>query len=394
MEPFRIEVPQAALDDLNRRLDATRWPTRVGGTGWDRGVPLDYLKELADYWRTEYDWRAAEARLNAFPHFTTEIDGARVHFMHIRSPEPDAVPLIITHGWPGSIVEFLGVVGPLTDPRAHGGDPSTAFHLVLPSLPGFGFSGPTRDDGWGVERIAGAWAELMRRLGYEHYVVQGGDIAAWISLTLAGLDSEHVRAAHVNFMDTSSSGFDRSVDLDDDDRDRMRMADEFLANDSAYMALQATRPNTISYGLIDSPVGQLAWIVEKFLEWSDAVKSPEDAVDRDDLLTNVMLYWLTGTAASSAQFYYEMAAFLPTSSAQEPQTGGAPMPVPLGVGVYAGDLMKPVRRLAEQAFSEIVQWNEHDHGGHFAALEEPDLFVGDLREFRQALRRRGVHFGR
>lgn len=385
MEPFRITVPQAALDDLHRRLDATRWPSEISGAGWARGVPPEYLKELARYWREEYDWRAAEARLNSFPNFLTEIDGARVHFLHVCSPEPDAVPVVLTHGWPGSVVEFLDVIGPLTDPRSHGGDPATAFHVVLPALPGFGFSGPTPDVGWGVERIAAAWAELMRRLGYDEYVVQGGDVGAWISLTLAGLDPDRVLGAHVNFLDTSAGGSAEAVGLDDDDRARLRMTDEFLADDSAYMTLQATVPNTLSYALTDSPVGQLAWIVEKVKKWSDSQEVPEDAVSRDDLLTNVMLYWLTSTAGSSAQFYYEMADFLPTSPAQAPQGPSEPIPVPLGVGVYPADLIKPVRRLADRGFSAILQWNEHDRGGHFAALEQPELFVTDLRAFRQRL---------
>lgn len=386
MEPFRISVPQADLDDLGRRLDATRWPSAIEGVGWSRGVPPEYLRELARYWREDYDWRAAEERLNAFPNFTTEIDGARVHYISVRSPEPDAVPLLITHGWPGSIVEFLDVIGPLTDPRAHGGDPANAFHVVLPSLPGFGFSGPTPEGGWGVERIARAWAELMHRLGHEKYVVQGGDVGAWISLTVAGVDPEHVLGAHVNFLDTSTGGTAGVAGLDEDDLDRLRMTEEFLAHDSAYMTLQATRPNTLSYALTDSPVGQLAWIVEKVAKWSDSREVPEEAVSRDDLLTNVMLYWLTATAGSSAQFYYEMADFLPTSPSQVSQAPPEPMPVPLGVAVLPADLIKPVRRLAEQSFSTILQWHELEHGGHFAALEQPAAFVGELRSFREALR--------
>ncbi|MGL5851775.1 MAG: epoxide hydrolase family protein [Phycicoccus sp.] len=386
MEPFHIAIPQADIDDLNRRLDATRWPTEIRDSEWERGASLGYLKELVDYWRTEYDWRTAETWLNEFPQFITQIDGERMHFLHVPSPETDAVPLVITHGWPGSIVEFLRVIGPLTDPRSHGGDPSAAYHLVLPSLPGFGFSGPTQQVGWGVERIARAWAEVMSRLGYEQYIVQGGDVGAWISLTLAGLCPERVLGAHVNFLDTSFKGAARTPGLNDADRDRLLMTDEFLARDSGYMILQATRPNTISYALTDSPVGQMAWIVEKFKKWSDSESVPEDAMPRDDLLTNVMLYWLTSTAGSSAQFYFEMANLLPTSPTQILQTS-SPLPVPLGVAVYPADLIKPVRRLAEQNFSAIIAWNELDHGGHFAAMEQPALFVTDLQDFRRALRR-------
>ncbi|MFE2758004.1 epoxide hydrolase family protein [Actinosynnema sp. NPDC059335] len=384
VEPFRIDVPQSDLDDLRDRLAATRWPSGLPDVGWDRGVPPGYLRELADYWRTGYDWRAAEARLNEFPQFVTEIDGTKVHFLHVRSPEPDAVPMIITHGWPGSVAEFQSVIGPLTDPRAHGGDPRDAFHLVIPSVPGFGLSGPTSGPGWGIGRIAAAWAELMRRLGYDRYIPQGGDIGAWISLTLAGTDLPHVLGAHVNFLITAPPADPSAfAGLGPVDLERLGLLKSFVDTGSAYMALQATRPHTLSYGLTDSPVGQLAWIVEKFREWSDSAKVPEDAVDRDQLLTNVMLYWLTGTAGSSAQLYCEMADTLPTSPTPPPEQ--PPLPVPLGVAVFPRDSALPVRSFADRAFPNIVRWSELDRGGHFAAMEEPDLFVAELREFRRAL---------
>lgn len=386
MKPFHIQIPQADLDDLHRRLAATRWPTELPGGGWDRGVPLDYLKELAEYWRTGYDWRAAEAKLNSFPQFTTDIDGANVHFLHVRSPEPDAVPLLITHGWPGSVAEFLPVIGPLTDPRAHGGDPADAFHLVIPAIPGFGLSGPTSEPGWNVGRIAGAWAQLMHSLGYHRYIPQGGDVGAWITMTLAGLDAQHVLGAHVNFLFTPPPDDPSAVaGLSASDQNRLGLLAKFLAEGSGYMKLQATRPQTIAYALTDSPAGQLAWMVEKFWEWSDAAKVPEDAIDRDLLLTNVMFYWLTGTAGSSAQFYFENADLLPTAAVPPPPP--PPLPVPLGVAVYPHDSAQPVRSFAEQAFPNIVQWHEFDRGGHFAAMEEPDLFVGDLREFSRTLAR-------
>ncbi|MBE1487545.1 epoxide hydrolase family protein [Plantactinospora soyae] len=386
MNPFRIAIPQADLDDLDRRLASTRWPTEMPGSGWDRGVPLDYLRELTEYWRTSYDWRAAEAELNSFPQFSTEIDGANLHFLHVRSPEPTAVPLLITHGWPGSVAEFLDVIAPLTDPRAHGGDPADAFHLVIPTLPGFGLSGPTREPGWNVPRIAGAWAQLMHRLGYRPYIAQGGDVGAWITLTLAGLDAEHVLGAHVNFLFTAPPPDPAALaGLEPSDRERLELLAKFLADGSGYMLLQATRPQTLAYGLTDSPVGQLAWIVEKFREWSDSAKVPEDAVDRDRLLTNVMLYWLTATAGSSAQFYYETADQLPTAAT--PPAAPPPLPVPLGVAVFPRDSARPVRSFAEPMFPNIVQWHEFDRGGHFAALEEPDLFVDDLRTFARKLNR-------
>jgi microsomal epoxide hydrolase len=385
MRPFRIEIPQADLDDLQRRLAATRWPAGSAATGWDRGVPLDYLRELAEYWRTSYDWRAAEAGLNKFPQFVTEIDGTAVHFLHVRSPEPDAVPMLITHGWPGSVAEFLDVIGPLTDPRAHGGDPANAFHLVIPSLPGFGFSGPTADSGWTIARIAGAWAELMHRLGYDSYVPQGGDIGAWIALTLAGVDFPHVRGAHVNFLVTPPSGDPADLaGLSEVEFGRLGRLAKFINEGSGYMKLQATRPQTVAYGLTDSPVGQLAWITEKFWEWTGAVKSPEDVVDRDRLLTNVMIYWLTGTAGSSAGFYYDNAAILPTAPTPPPPP--PQLPVRLGVAVYPDDSAQPIRRLAEPLFPNIVHWGELARGGHFPAMEQPELFVDDLRAFARALR--------
>jgi epoxide hydrolase len=384
MRPFRIDIPQSDLDDLRRRLDATRWPSEQLDAGWGRGVPLGYLKGLVEYWRTEYDWRAAEARLNEFPQFVTEIDGTRVHFVHVRSPEPDAVPMIITHGWPGSIAEFQSVIGPLTDPRSYGGDPADAFHLVIPSVPGFGLSGPTPEPGWDILRMARAWAELMRRLGYDRYIPQGGDIGAWISLTLAGVDFAHVAGAHVNFLVTPPPADPAELGaLSPADLGRVELMGAFLANRSAYMRLQATSPQTLAYALTDSPVGQLAWIVEKVREWADAPETPEDAVDRDQLLTNVMLYWLTGTAASSAQLYFEIAGTLPTAT--PPPPAPPPLPVPLGVAVFPQDSVLPIRSFADRAFPNIVSWTEFDRGGHFAAMEEPDLLIGDLRRFRRAL---------
>jgi pimeloyl-ACP methyl ester carboxylesterase len=385
MRPFRIEIPDAALDDLRQRLAATRWPADDPGAGWDRGVPLDYLKELAEHWRTRYDWRAVETELNRLPQFVTEIDGANLHYVHVRSPEPDAVPMLLMHGWPGSFVEFLDVIGPLTDPRSHGGDPTDAYHLVIPTLPGFGFSGPTPDSGWTIARIAGAFAELMRRLGYDSYVPQGGDIGAWIALTLAGLDAAHVRAAHVNFLVTPPTGDpDELGTLAESDLGRLGLLARFIGEGSGYMKLQATRPRTLSYGLTDSPVGQLAWIAEKFFEWSDSAKSPEDAVDRDRMLTDVSIFWFTATAGSSANFYFDNADILPTAPTPPPVP--PPLPVPLGVAVYPADSAQPIRQFADRQYPNIIHWNELERGGHFAALEQPCLFVADLRRFAQTLR--------
>ncbi len=385
MRPFRIEIPDADLDELRRRLAATRWPAELPGNSWGRGVPLDYLKELAEYWRTSYDWRSAEAELNKYPQFITEIDGTDVHFLHVRSAEPDATPVILTHGWPGSIAEFTGIIGPLTDPRAHGGNPADAFHLVIPSIPGYGFSGPLREPGWDMVRIARAWAELMHRLGYDSYVPQGGDLGAWISLTLAGVDAAHIRGAHVNFLVTPPPEDPAEMaGLDESDLARLGLLARFVSDGSGYMRIQSTRPRTLSYGLTDSPVGQLAWVVEKFWEWTDSAKVPEDAVNRDQMLTNVMIYWLTATAGSAANLYYEVADLLPTAAT--PPGPQPPLPVPLGVAVYPQDAALPIRQFADLQFPNIVHWREYDRGGHFAAMEQPDVFVTDLRAFVRALR--------
>ncbi|MFD8084527.1 epoxide hydrolase family protein [Kitasatospora sp. NPDC059722] len=380
MQPFRIAVPQEDLDDLHRRLAAVRWPAEVPGAGWARGVPLEYLKELTEYWRTEFDWRAAEERLNRFPQFRTEIDGATVHFLHVRSPEPDATPLILTHGWPGSVAEYLDVIELLTDPRSHGGDPADAFHVVVPAPPGFGFSGPAPEAGWDVPRIARAWTELMRRLGYGRYLAHGGDLGVWISLTAAALDPEHLAGAHVTFLLTPPTGPEDLEGLDEADQARLAYLAAFETTGRAgYMKIQSTRPQTLAYGLTDSPVGQLAWIAEKFRDWTSG-----DSISRDQLLTTVSLYWLTATAGSSAQLYYEMADMLPDAARQP--VAGPPQPVPLAVAAFAHDGSLPVRRIAERRFPNIVQWSEFAEGGHFPALEVPELLAGDLRSFARAVR--------
>ncbi|WP_326730876.1 epoxide hydrolase [Streptomyces phaeochromogenes] len=382
IRPFRIDIPQAQLDDLHTRLDLTRWPDELPGAGWEYGASLPYLRELADHWRGAYDWRKHEAALNEIPQFVTEIDGAQVHFLHVRSPEPDAVPLILTHGWPGSIVEFLGLIGPLSDPRAHGGDPADAFHLVIPAIPGFGFSGPTKDRGWNVGRTARAWAELMRRLGYERYGAQGGDLGALISPALGRVAPEsvigvHVNAASVGFIPLGPVAEDVQAELTDRERQSLAAIGRFTSDGFGYNALQSTRPQTLAYGLTDSPVGQLAWIMEKFKEWThSSAELPEDAVDRDTLLTNVMLYWLTGTAGSAARMYYEnghSGDWFPVTRSE----------VPTAVANFGEDVA--IRRWTEET-NTVVRWTEFDRGGHFAALEVPELLTGDIREFFGSLR--------
>jgi pimeloyl-ACP methyl ester carboxylesterase len=381
IRPFRIEIPQAILDDLQARLERTRWPSQIPGTGWSRGVPVDYLKELADYWRTGYDWRAWEARLNEFPQFITEIDGATIHFLHIRSPQPDALPLVLTHGWPGSLVEFLDVIGPLTDPAAHGGDPADAFHLVIPTIPNFGFSGPAREPGWNVERTARAWAELMQRLGYERYGAQGGDFGAFVSPELGRIAPErvvgvHLNAASVGFIPFGPVPEEELATFSEVEKERLARLSNFLSDMNGYFQIQATRPQTIGYALNDSPAGQLAWIVEKFKEWTHPPTGlPEEAIDRDHILTNVMIYWLTGTGASSAHMYYE--------NMHSGSWHSERLTTPTGVAVFAEDVA--IRRYGEQ-FTNIVHWSDFDTGGHFAAMEVPNLLVDDIRAFFRGLR--------
>jgi epoxide hydrolase len=387
IHPFRIAISQRDLDDLHERLDRTRWPDELPGVGWAYGVPRDYLRELARYWRHDYDWRSAEAELNQWPQFITTIDGANIHFAHFRSPEPDATPLLMTHGWPGSIVEFAGVVGPLTDPRAHGGDPADAFHLVLPSIPGFGLSGPTTQTGWEFKRVAAAFALLMERIGYERYGVQGGDWGSIISRELGRTRPDRVIGVHLNLLPNSFQPQEPDphelAALSPNERERTLASWERIKAWSrerqGYADIQATRPQTLAYSLTDSPVGQLAWIVEKFKEWTDSKDCPEDAVDRDQMLTNVMLYWLTGTAGSSARIYYERAHADYWGKPPEPSTA------PTALAVFPQDNFIPLRHIADRT-NNIVQWTEHDRGGHFAAMEQPGLLVNDIQRFFRTLR--------
>nr|WP_062340055.1 epoxide hydrolase [Herbidospora sakaeratensis] len=385
IRPFRVDIPQADLDDLRDRLTRARWPRQTGGTGWERGVPVDHLRELAAYWADGFDWRAQEKALNEHPQFVTTIDGQDVHFLHVRSPEPGALPLLLSHGWPGSFADFLDVIGPLTDPRAHGGDPADAFHVVIPSLPGFAFSNPVREAGWGnLFRVAAAFGELMSRLGYERFAAQGGDIGGGVTALLPMAAPGRVLATHVNGPSPYPLG--PAVDLDGlpaADRARAERFNTFRQDGLGYLHLQSTRPLTLAYSLTDSPVGQLAWIAEKFREWTDPAGDP---IDRDRLLTTVSLYWFTGSGASSADILYEgMRAYREMASASAGDQGGWPsMPSPpQGVAVFAADLT--VRALADPA-GAVAHWSEFDRGGHFPAMETPDLLVGDLRTFFRVVR--------
>jgi pimeloyl-ACP methyl ester carboxylesterase len=383
VRPFRVEVPQADLDDLRERLARTRFPDEIPGVGWSRGVPLGYLKGLTAYWQNGYDWRRWEARLNEFPQFTTTIDGQTIHFLHVRSPEPGALPLLISHGYPSSVVEFLEVIGPLTDPVSHGGSAADAFHVVAPSIPGFGFSTPVREAGWEMARTARAYAGLMDRLGYERYGAHGGDVGAGIVGMLAGIDAEHVAAVHTNSdplsvigaLDYLPEGAARLAGLSEADRAAVEQTKAISSEGSGYLKLQSNRPQTIAYSLTDSPVGQLAWIVENFKEWTDGTAElPEDAVDLDQLLTNVSIYWFTGTGASAARFLYE------TAHSTE---WGAPGTAPQGWALFAA---QPFVRAMMDPDHEIGHWSEYDRGGHFPAMEVPDILVGDVREFFRGLR--------
>ena len=380
IRPFHIAIPQADVDDLNDRLARTRWPSELPGVGWSRGVPVDYLKGLSEYWRSDYDWRTHEARLNEYVHFTTEIDGQTIHFLHVRSPETDATPLMLIHGWPGSFVEFIDLIGPLTDPVAHGGDPSDAFHVVIPSVPGFGFSTPLSEAGWTHGRIAKAFTELMAGLGYDRYGVQGGDIGAFEAPLMGQLDPEHVIGVHVNALVTFPSGDPAELEgLTAAEQERLARFQNFETDMSGYMSIQGTRPQTLAYGLADSPAGQLAWIVEKFKEWTDpAAALPEDAVDRDHMLTNVSIYWFTDTAGSAANLYYET---YHDPSLFAPRERGT---VPTGVAVSTTQDIA-IRRLAERDHN-VVHWTEFDKGGHFLAMENPDFLVDDVRSFFRQIR--------
>ncbi len=374
IRPHRISVPQADVDDLRERLIRTRWAGDLPGTGWSRGVPAGYLRELATYWATEYDWRAQEAELNAYPQFITTIDGTTVHFLHVRSVEPNARPLLLLHGWPGSIVEFLDMIGPLTEPQHHGGNAEDAFDLVIPSLPGYGFSGPLTEAGWTDGRTAAALAELMDRLGYRRYGVQGGDVGAFIAPLIGGLVPDRVTGVHLNALVTFPTGDPADMAaMTEADRGRLAAMQEWQQRSGAYMQLQGTRPQTIAHALTDSPAGLLAWIVDKFQDWTDpAAALPEDAVDRDRILTDVSIYWFTATAGSAAHTYYER---FNDPAMRMPRERSA---VPTAVAVFPTDVT--VRPFAAKA-SNLVRWSEFSRGGHFAALEAPDLLTADVREF-------------
>ena len=374
VKPFRISVADEILDDLKARLRNTRWPEAELVDDWSQGAPLKWIQDICRYWAEDYDWRGREARLNRFPQFTTEIDGLGVHFLHARSRHPEAMPLIITHGWPGSIVEFMKVIEPLTDPTAHGGNAADAFHVVCPSLPGFAFSDKPQTKGWGVEHIARGWAALMARLGYARYGAQGGDWGSAVTTALGALDGAHCLGIHI----TLAMGVRPNVgDPPSAEEARALKGIKYYRDwDSGYSKQQSTRPQTLGYGLTDSPSGQAAWILEKFWAWTDCNGHPENILHRDELLDNVMLYWVTATAASSARLYWE--------SFGRPR--GARVTVPTGVAVFPREIVPPVRSWMGEVYPNIQHWSEMEKGGHFAAFEQPELFVQEVRSFFRRLR--------
>jgi pimeloyl-ACP methyl ester carboxylesterase len=373
---FTYQAPQSALDDLRQRLARARWPEREPVDDWSQGVPLARLRALVDYWRTDYDWRRCEALLNGFDQYRTEIDGLGIHFLHVRSPHPDALPVIITHGWPGAVIEFLKTIGPLTDPTAHGGEGGDAFHVVAPSLPGFGFSDKPAERGWNAERIARAWAELMRRLAYDRYVAQGGDWGSVVTTEMARRPPAGLAAIHLNMPFVVPDPVP-TEGLSADEQRAVDAYQRFLSDGFGYFQLQATRPQTIGYALTDSAVGQAAWIYEKFHAWTDNDGVPEAALTRDEMLDVITLYWLTETAASSARMYLENAAVV-----------GAPpvIELPVGCSIFPREIVPAPRRWAERVYPDLIYWNELDRGGHFAAFEQPELFAQELRACFRSLR--------
>jgi pimeloyl-ACP methyl ester carboxylesterase len=375
---FRIETAESELADLRSRLLRTRWPERETTDDWAQGIPLAYLQEVVDYWAKRYDWRAREARLNRFAQFKTRLGGLDIHFIHVRSANANALPLIITHGWPGSIVEFQKVIGPLTDPVAHGGRDEDAFHVVCPSLPGYGFSDKPEAPGCGVERIAELWDELMARLGYERYVAQGGDWGAAITTQIGMQNRGRCTAIHLN-MPLASPTAEALKNPDPAEAKALALMKHYGASESGYSTLQSTRPQTLGYGLADSPALQGAWILEKFRAWMDCDGHPENVLTRDELLDNVMLYWLPGNGASSARLYWES---FRKSFAQNAQA----VSLPTGCSLFPKELSQPPRTWVERRYTNLTYWNELPKGGHFAAFEQPELFIREVRAFFRTVR--------
>ena len=383
-QPFTIAVEQSVLEDLDRRLAAARWPDQAPGDPWSLGIPVSEVRAAVTYWREQYDWRAREAAMNRWPHFITEAAGERVHFIHARSPEPNATPLVLTHGWPGSFVEFRDVIGPLTDPVAHGGDAADAFHVVVPSMPGYGFSGPTTQPEFHVNRVADAIAEVMEQLGYERYIAQGGDWGAIVTRRLGEAHGDRLLGIHVNmlFAFPTADDADPMAGVTEADSARLATAGARIADGTGYMAIQSTRPQTLAYGLTDSPTGLAAWILEKFQAWSDLDEDSAIATfGIDRLLDNLMVYWVTNTVGSAARLYAESAR----AGNGAAQGWDGRVEVPTGHAVYPCELLQTPRAWGEKRYN-IVHWTEQERGGHFAAFERPEAFVADVRAFGRVVR--------
>lgn len=379
IKPFKVAIEDSVLEDLRTRLAMTRWPDAETCEGWEQGIPLSYTRELADYWATEYDWRRFEQKLNGWPQFTTCIDDIDIHFIHVRSPNEDALPLIITHGWPGSVVEFHKVIDALTDPAAHGGDAADAFHVIAPCLPGYGFSGKPTETGTTVQKIGKMWGQLMARLGYDRWVAQGGDWGSMITQSIAQTETAHCAAVHVN-MPIVAPDPDTMDDLTELEQGALASIGEYSDKGAGYSKQQSTCPQSLGYGLADSPVGQMAWVVEKFYMWTDCevdgVRHPENVLTRDELLDNVMFYWLNNAGASSARLYWE--------SFNTPDLN--PIDMPMGCSIFPHEIFRSSRRWAEKRFTNLIHWNELDKGGHFAALEQPETFIEEVRTCFRTIR--------
>jgi len=369
IRPFTIDIPAQQIADLKTRLALTRWPDKETPEDWSQGIPLAYMQEIQDYWLHHYDWPARQTKLNVSPGFLTELDGLDIHFLHIRSPHANARPLLLTHGWPGSIVEFQKVIAPLTDPTQHGGSADDAFHLVCPTLPGFGFSGKPTTPGWDIAKIATAWNTLMVRLGYDHYLAQGGDWGAIVTSMIGAQNLGNCQGIHIT-MPIVPPDPETMNDLSELEKSTLAGLKFYQDHDSGYSKQQATRPQTLGYGLADSPIGQAAWIIEKFYQWTDCDGHPENVISRDELLDNVMLYWLPDAGASSARIYWESFG----------RTGNDPINLPVGCSIFPKEIFKTSERWAKKRFTNLVHFNVLQKGGHFAALEQPEAFIGELRD--------------
>ncbi|MCY4214027.1 MAG: epoxide hydrolase [Gammaproteobacteria bacterium] len=378
IEPFAIDVPAADIDSLKSRLAATRWPEAETPDDWSQGVPLAYAQEFCSYWAESYDWSARQALMNRFAQFRTTVQDLKIHFIHHRSPSPEARPLLITHGWPGSVVEFHKVIEPLADPAAHGGDPADAFHVICPSLPGYGFSGKPAATGWGVEKIASAWDQLMVRLGYDSYFAQGGDWGAAVTTAIGIQNLGRCVGIHLN-MPFAAPTAEALANPGARDKLALEGANYYQEWDSGYSKQQSTRPQTLGYGLVDSPAGQAMWILEKFWAWTDCDGHPENALSRDELIDNIMVYWLNGAGASSARLYWE--SFGKAFSGGDGET----VAVPTGCSIFPKEIIPTPRSWAQVRYPNIVHWNELDRGGHFAAFEQPALFVDEVRSALRAM---------